>query len=149
MPFIPIINSRGKQPPIDPIARYRIDLNDFSVPRMLSFTINRPLAAVLDWNIGDRIVFAFGVAEDAGKIQLSRVDHTKGGNRLHQNGAGKMQFVVSITPPKIVGGYSSTVLLKGMPQSGEVPFEVRNGSLLLTMPRPRIQAVGLASEIAA
>jgi hypothetical protein len=148
MPFVPVINSRGPTPASEPVARYRIDFTDMNVPRQVYFTINRPLAAILDWNVGDRIVFGFGVAEDAGMIQLARVDHQKGGNRLHGLSKGTSQFGCSITPPKLIGGFSSHVLLSGVPRAGEVPHEVRNGTLLLIMPRPRLSVVGANVEAA-
>jgi hypothetical protein len=140
MSFVPIINRPGLPVvPPGPAVRLKVSRGQ------LIFKINRWLAADLGWQPADRVIIAFGVGDDFGRIQLSRVDSATAGHKIAR--LGSRGISTRATLPASVGGISKHTILQGLPQESVVlPHTIDHGTLVVTTPRLKLR-VAAGAEV--
>lgn len=146
MAFIPIINKRGPAINRHPVIRVALHQPAYGQnAATIKFTLNWAIMRMMGWRTGFRVVVSFGVAEDIGKISISRVESgTQGYKLLNCGGSGTE---IRLRLPVTIGDIESAAILSGMELPASPPFEAIDGALVLTPPKPRIRVV--ASNAAA
>ena len=145
MSFIPIITGQGRGS-WKPASRCRIYVGAGSGKAHVSFYFTRLAIEPLGWQSRDRMLVSFGVAEDFGKVLISRIESKAGGLKLCA--VGRNNFSISCTVPHVVGTMTRETILTALPPKAYCDHECRNGQFLITVPLVKSDARPKLMEVA-